>query len=779
MLRTKSRIAKKISIIFTILFCSLPPSEMFHFSAEQLSDCTFNLFSCLNACDCAERFSASYLMKSLFTFIGYPINNASLANSITIYSLASLQGTLFRTNISTSQPLIKSLYYYLGFAKKFRQPCSLHLIPSSTVLEFSGLYRNFLLSLEKVGNVTLLTRSYFGTPNFILFLLEKDAYETQSLSKFEIIETQNVLLNTSEGRLSFIDRMEKLFLRISTKILFYSDSGDLSVLCVSCAIKVLTSKGGRFTIPQVVENPALVSELWAKLNTNMHNTENKDFGLRQIDLCNKINHLSYNLAGKDADRWDATCLFLLLRQRFNHTLSLDRFMGLSHVYLATLLQMDTSPLNHIFHDDSNLISGHGMQAKGFVFRVLLRSEDHFKSSMSTKAFVNMLDKRYWLFALVLLFCLAKTLQRGGLKISLFWLISELLEKGVRVRKTEFKIVVPVMLWSYGAFIFRQLYCSDLTSSLTTKLTPAIPSSLEELALQSKIPILSHSYDFLQLNYTQSMEISPESLNLLQFVRRKIYRVRDLLNRVSTIVQNIGLRNMVELDRHTLNYFKLPADFSVIFLEDDVPIFEFMFRAFSRIHGNKVLILGKDFPLNFPRLKSWTIPNSFLAKFVLDYVSRFYESGIYERLLNVRRGNRIITRFQTNHETELNYCRNGNCDHFDNEISSQPKHLKQTRWASFIFSSDKTNKPDRQHQQQQQQRSSDTEQSDNKNFASFRPFSVRSLRLVWIAYVACIILSFAAFLSECVVMLLLTKWGRIRRRWGVHRWTNEFAIPYTK
>jgi len=238
-----------------------------------------------------------------------------------------------------------------------------------------------------------------------------------------------------------------------------------------------------------------------------------------------------------------------------------------------------------------------------------------------------------------------------------------------------------------------------------------------------------------LNYTLTQEVSGESVKYLENFRRVLNRVKELLNRVASIAHNIPLRDTVEKNGTQLFYYKVPSDFAVLFLSDDLPIFYQIFVTFASIHHKRIQIIGNNFPVAFPRLKSWIMPNCFITTFVIKDIARIYESGIYDRLLLVRKANRIITRFSRN-EKILRRIATKRWHHQQNHFSDSENEKVDAeemspRWASFIFS-----------QQQDHHRHHHSSEKDE-----FHPFSITSLRLVWVVYVVCTTAALGILVAE--------------------------------
>lgn len=665
-------------------------------------------------------------------------------------------------------------YYRFGFTVKFGKACSIHFVYNDEIISqelqknSSPLHTSTLfLSIEHTTRITASIQSGFGTPEFTVYFV------TKHVNMEARVQYLNENLNSST--------IEKFLQRISSRLLICENSKELLIVCLTCIFKghqtqVLFKL--EIAISEIIDQGYIARSTmnrWRDLNANLYNTKENGLMLRQSKLCDEI-YLSSNFTERDADMWDAWCLWLFLRQKYNHTLTLSAFMGLSHVYLATIL--DKYPFNTVlptgsaspFHEDLTRISGHGLVAKGFTYRIVVRSQNS-STTISLEGFAKILDSVSWIISGTVLIILALLLYASGMKSSLFWLYSELMEKGSRVRSLKLKICLPVILWSFSTFVLRQICSSEMVSNLTTAPLPRVPQTLADLAFHSKIPLLTHAYTFLMLNYTQSDEISPESMNFLKTFKQKLYRVTNLLNRASFIVNDMGLRE-AEKEGIQMGLYKVPADFSVLFLNDDMAIFELIFKAFSRIyHRENVQFIGNNFPTSFPRMKSWVLPNSFLADFVIQDISSIYESGIYGRLLEVRKANRIITRFNTNddildatqkNDKNFKVNRNSSCndENFDNDKSAQ-KEEAQPRWASFIFSSG----------------SLDQRQGYNQN--TFRAFSVTSLKLVWVVYMTCASIATGVFILEFIIVIV-TKQNHKRLQRNAERfWKAAFNFEYTK
>lgn len=726
--------------------------------------------------------------SSISSWIHDMISVKNHINPVIVFSLPAIIKRAKRVKILPPQmPTHGNAFYSfdrLGFPIKFSGICSMHLTMTSAILvhqENSGL-----VTLHKLAAIVFSIESVFETPEFSVFFLPPENQNATFNNSFENVKYLEVGEPLNETSFS---NFEKLMRKISSKVLF-SLGAHLFILCLPCIMKgksedailhklsydVNSNYPVRFENTSVIE---VIEKMWAIINTNFHKRVQTSPGLSNLfQSCNDMNYIFTNITPRDADMWDARCLNLHLRHKFNHSLSLSFFLGLGHVYLATLLKLDEFNQTHRAHEDRIRISGHGLLAKGFIYRIFLRSSDHPTTALGYKSLIHILDLPSWICSIIIFVVAGSILSLAGMKNSFFWLLSDLLEKGVRVRKTNVKFSLPVILWSLSTLIFRNLYCSDMISQLTSTHVPPVPENLEELVLQNKIPILSHTYDFLKLNYTQSIEISEESMTFLTTVRKNIFRVRDLLTRASLIVNDVALRGIVEMGGVSLNYFSVPSDFSVLFLSEDLPIFEIVFRAFASVHenSNDAFILGKNFPVIFPRLKSWIIPNSFVADLVLQDIATFYESGIYDRLLQVRQMNRIISRFNTNDnvldvaEMNCNLQKNGFCDKADSDGSSgSQRHVQQPRWSSFLSSTENNN--NRAKRKSQTSSSSDEEdnldnpndnhngQSDNGN-SGCRAFSVESLHLVWIVYITCATCSAVAFIGECVLRCVF-KWRHDR------------------
>ncbi|CAL8118493.1 unnamed protein product [Orchesella dallaii] len=555
---------------------------------------------------------------------------------------------------------------------------------------------------------------------------------------------------------------ENILQKTSSKILLYeTESEILSILCLTCVLKRPPDKQ---IFQSVIHNgqnnfAKSVASEWKRINTNFHNTKHSKSLSHQLKLCDEL-HLSEYLKEADADLWDARCLWLFLHKKYNHTLSLQRFMGMAHLYLATLYTTIPQNSSVLIHDDFKRISGHGLVAKGFIYRIIIRSQQ--APSVSYSALLGVLDTNSGIVSIGIFFLIMLILYLRGMKSSLFWLFAELVEKGIRPKMLNKTTIIPITLWMFGTFFFRQLYSSGMYSNLTKVPLPKVPQNLNQLASNSRIPLLTHSYDFLMLNYTLTQEVSPGSLKIVNNFRMVLNRVRELLNRASSIAHNVPLRDSVEKNGTQLFYYKVPPNFAVLFLSDDMPIFYHIFSAFASMHRKSIQIMGNNCPLVFPRLKSWTMPNCFIADSVLKDTARFYESGIYDRLLLVRKANRIITRFNKNEKildkiaTKRWHHEHQQAGEFKHELSEEET---SPRWASFIFS------------QQDQHSHHHSSQSQKDEFHSF---SVTSLQLVWIVYAVCITAAVVILMVECVAWRIAKE---RKRREQKRLWKATFDYRY--
>ncbi|CAL8118495.1 unnamed protein product [Orchesella dallaii] len=564
-----------------------------------------------------------------------------------------------------------------------------------------------------------LTYSHFGIPDYTMLF-------TNYLIHPNFLETVNN---------SNTDDIEKALQKLSSPILILNGkTKDLSLLCLTC---VFTQQNILFALANQITTSS-IKKFWKQLATNFHNTKEDDILSSRLALCESLD-LSMEVADKDADKWDFRCLDLLLRNRYNHTMLLDGFMGSWIRYFETI---------DIDEDDSKpvptlpLIVGQSLTAKGFIYRIVIRS--HFSKSVNTNEAIATLFSLKSLPVFIAFFAIFYIiLYYSGMGYNrLTWLIAELLEKGFRIRRLNRILKLIIILWSFYSFFLRQMYCSTMYSILTKVSPPKVPSSLEELAFQSKIPLLTHTYDFLMPDFKMNENISSSSNRYLRKYQPVMFVINDVINWVSSILKNKPLKS-VSRGKSFISLWQVPPDFAVLLYEEDMRVFTMLISALDRLNEEQEpKVVVNSLPHIYPRLRAWTMPNSFVAPYATRDIAYLYESGIYQRMLRVKDSNRIISRFTSNlkmiDSAMATHPVKGNAvsarvicedDDFTNSNLSCTNIIRP-RWVSLFLSEKSSIKRD-----------------------ETSAFNVASLQFVWMVYLILITIAVAAYFVEFAIKYL--------------------------
>lgn len=590
------------------------------------------------------------------------------------------------------------------FGVKFREGCAIQIFEYLEYSKSKVLWKQSasetLLTLEGLVNLTLVQNQLFGSPQYAIFYVRwKNAINNLKFLEVEKNESINKIDN---------------LLRDSPKILFATrDSRKLLILCLTCIWKR--------NAPKLLHNPGnytkqSVHNLWTKLNTNFYNSKKPEGELIQrLELCDRFN-LSMNLPSPSvADKWDYRCTDISFRHRYNHTLSFDQFMGLWNRHAASFTET-TLPQ----------IMSTSLMSTEFIYKVVVRL--NIQPSVSFQAIFQGMDTPAWVASITLFFVMAILLRwSSGGTFQILWLFAELLEKGFVIsRKIRDKFPSScyiIVVWSFGTFIFRQLYCTEMYSKLTYIPSPKVPRTLEQVAFHSPIPLLTHAYDFLQKNYSQTAQLAQGSdLNLRRY-REVMYCVNDIISYIVPIVNHIPFVSQVAKPNEAfggkqLPFFAVPSNFAIVLFKEDLTVFEVIMTALMLVFRKSIqtedyikFVSSNYMDVSiFFRIRMWTIPNNFMAEYVIRDVASLFQSGIYEgRLLQVKMANRIITRFRRNI---------GNAT-----IDSEP------RWISHILYG-----------------------SMGENQGQ-KAFSMESLDIVWFLFGGCSLVSCVVFFAELMQLCL--------------------------
>lgn len=600
----------------------------------------------------------------------------------------------------------------VGFPVKYGETCIIQIFFVNSYTSKSPIISADppQLSLENVKNLIKPIKVLYGTPEYTIIVSQLDKLET-------IKYTETFAASQA------LRKIENILEQLSSKILFSEMStGKLHVLCIPCALK---EYGSPFRQSENLnyKDKVQLQDHWTRLNSNFQNIKVDPELSSRLKLCHTL-ILNMNIPFKDADQWDYNCMRLLLRDRYNHTLSFEPFLGSVYSYFENI-PAENLTRSLPTHHNLRAISSSGSMAKGFVYRIINRARD--QPGLSLKTFIDVGDFTTWFTYVLLIILLVIVLHFGGVTSITFWIISEALENGPILRNMKPGIMFTVFAWSFGTFIFRQLYSSEMYGNLTQLPLPTLPGTLDELAFKSEIPLLTHMYDFLMGNFTTGENLQPDSERYLMRYRQQLHVVNDLLNQIWPILRNLDLKDVRAKGTTVIPSYQTPVNFATLLYFDDMMAFEVLLTALDHIHeyGWKfnAHIVRNNQEIIFPRLRSWTMANTFVAPLALRYIANIYEAGIYERLLIVKISNRIIARYEKNL--------------IDTGVGHKHKHIRKPRWVCLALS-------DRIRQERNA--------GKNKVYA----ISVESLETIWIVYGTCTFFSLGSLCIELIAWMVLSK-----------------------
>jgi len=232
-----------------------------------------------------------------------------------------------------------------------------------------------------------------------------------------------------------------------------------------------------------------LDKIWHYYHSNKNNFNTKSITVKK---CANIYHdqaCAHCSERRLSSRSDSECNRQIIETFFNFSLR------------------DTSDVDILaFHgsETKTTCSPAGAQFAGVRYAMFVKPINSKSTGDSIIALLSPFLYTHWVFVIACIFMLATTLQTTGfyMKDALFWIFASTLEQGeFRKGQISNKNKHLIISWLFTAFLFRNLYTTDLYSNLTKKpVAKNLPRSFKELVLNYNFPTLSTYIDLFYVKH---------------------------------------------------------------------------------------------------------------------------------------------------------------------------------------------------------------------------------------------------------------------------------------